>query len=76
MRVVTLKYPATTLQHSIWSGMDQRQHGEPVTPASKRYGCIRFPGEESSSHINLLLEMAAMFSMESKKSMAVIQQIV
>ena len=30
MRAATLKYPAIMLQHSIWSGMDQRQHGELV----------------------------------------------
>ena len=35
--------------------MDQRQHGELVTSVLKLYGCIRCPGEESSSLINLLL---------------------
>ena len=55
MRVVTLRYLVIMPLHSIWSGMDQRQHGEPVTSASEHYGCIRCPGEESSSHTNLLL---------------------
>ena len=55
MRVVTLRYPVTMQQHYTWSGMDQRQHGELVTLVLKLYGCIRCPGEESSSHINLLL---------------------
>ena len=55
MRVVTLKYPVTMQQHCTWSGMDQRQHGELVTLVLKLYGCIRCPGEGSSSRINLLL---------------------
>ena len=55
MQVVTLRYPVIMLQHSIWSGMDQRQHGEPVTSVLKLYGCIKCPGEGSNSHINLLL---------------------
>ena len=55
MRVVTLRYLAIMPLHSRWSGMDQRQHGEPVTSMSKHYGCIKCPGEESSSHTNLLL---------------------
>ena len=53
MRVVTLKCPATMQQHSIWSGMDQRQHGEPVTSMLRHYGYIKCRGEGSSSHINL-----------------------
>ena len=55
MRVVTLRYPVIMLQDFIWSGMDQRQHGELVTLVSKHYGCTKCPGEELSSHINLLL---------------------
>ena len=55
MRVVTLRYPMIMQQRYTWSGMDQRQHGELVTLVLKRYGCIRCPGEEPSSHINLLL---------------------
>ena len=46
------KYPATMQQHSTWSEMDQRQHGEHVTSASKPYGYIRCLGEKSSLHIN------------------------
>ena len=54
MQAVRLKFPAIMQQHSIWFGMDQRQHGEPVTSASKRfYGYIRCLGEEFDSHINL-----------------------
>ena len=55
VRVVTLRYPMTMQQHCTWSGMDQRQHGELVTLVLKLYGCIRRPGEDSSSPINLLL---------------------
>ena len=52
MHAVTSKFPATMQQHSIWFGMDQRQHGEHVTSASKPYGYIRCLGEELDSHIN------------------------
>ena len=43
MQVAILKYLATMQQHSIWSGMDQRQNGELVILVLSR--C---PGEGSS----------------------------
>ena len=39
-------------QHSIWFGMDQRQHGELVISTSKPSGYTKCLGEESVSHIN------------------------
>ena len=59
MRVVTLRYPVTMLQPFIWSGMDQRQHGELVTLVLKRYGCIRCPGRGDKFTYQPTSEMAA-----------------
>ena len=53
MHAVRSKFPATMQQHSIWFEMDQRQHGELVTSASKPYGYTRCLGEGFDSHINL-----------------------
>ena len=56
MQAVTLRFPAIKQQHSIWFGMDQRQHGEHVISASKPCGPFtRCLGEGSNSHINLPL---------------------
>ena len=59
MQAVRLKFPATMQQHSIWFGMDQRQHGEHVISASKLYGFIRCLGEEFDFTYQSTSDMAA-----------------
>ena len=59
MQAATLKYPATMQPHSIWSGMDLRQHGELVISVSKPYGYIRCLGRGIKFTYQPTSEMAA-----------------
>ena len=56
---VTLRFPAIMQQHSIWFGMDQRQHGEHVISASKHCGFTRCLGEGLNFTYQSTSDMAA-----------------
>ena len=59
MQVVTLKYPATMQQHSIWSGMDQTTAWRTRRISDQALWLHQMSRRDQGSHINLPPKMAA-----------------